>query len=143
MDCFTEFSVSQGDGIGEKLILAPKVLVKTTDGEPRCSHHAGDARAAQPLGTKLASGVPHDTLAGAIFMVCFVTHAVLIGLWTKSYSRHNWRQNSVLWRGRLRGDQQDSMKQVTFSVRVSAPRRRSSLGPGGLLQDCEEATIRI
>jgi hypothetical protein len=80
IDFFTEFSESQGDGIGEELILAPKVLVKTTDGEARCFHHAGDARAAQPLGTELASGVPHDTLAGALFAVCFVTHAVLIGL---------------------------------------------------------------
>ena len=62
------------DGVGEKLILAPKVFVKATYSQARCFHYAGDARTAEPLSSELASGVANDTLAGSCLVFRFVTH---------------------------------------------------------------------
>ena len=62
------------NGVSEKLVLAPKVLVKAAHRQARCFHYAGDARTAQPLSAELASGVPHDTIAGSRLVFRFVTH---------------------------------------------------------------------
>src|SRR5439155_9076290 len=62
------------NGIREKLILAPKVLVKAAYSQARCLHHARDASTTQPFGAELARGVPHDTIASSRFVFRFVTH---------------------------------------------------------------------
>src|SRR5947209_15601280 len=64
--------------VGKKLVFAPKVFVKAADGEARCLHHAGDAGTAQALSAELASGIPHNTLAGLALVLWFVTHITLL-----------------------------------------------------------------
>jgi len=81
MNLFTKFRESLRDGVGEKLIVAAKVLVEAAHSQARCFHYAGDAGTAQPLSTDLASGIANDTLSGSRFAFRFVAHTCTIGLY--------------------------------------------------------------
>jgi hypothetical protein len=74
MDLLISFRECLCNGVSEKLVLAPKVLVKATDRQARGLHHAGNARAAQPLSAELTSGIPYDAITGSRLVFRFVTH---------------------------------------------------------------------
>src|SRR5215469_5019676 len=73
-DVIAKLRESLRNGIGEKVVLAPEMLVKTAHRQTRRLHYAGNARTAQPLCAKLPSGVPHNTIPGSRLVFRFVTH---------------------------------------------------------------------
>src|SRR6266550_8527076 len=74
IDLLARFRETFRNSVGEKLILTPKVFVKPANSETRCLHNACDAGTAQPLSAELASGIPHNTIAGLALVLWFVTH---------------------------------------------------------------------
>src|SRR5438445_13143678 len=78
---------------GEKLILTPKVFVKPANSETRCLHNACDAGTAQPFSAELASGIPHNAIAGLALLSWFVAHITLLDY------RHNSQTQHVSVRG--------------------------------------------
>src|SRR5438552_16215064 len=77
-DLLARFGESFRNRVGEKLILTPKVFVKPANSETRRLHNACDAGTAQPLSAELASGIPHNTIAGLALVLRIVTHITLL-----------------------------------------------------------------
>src|SRR6266542_801177 len=96
IDLLARFRETFRNSVGEKLILAPKVFVKTADSQTRCLHNAGDAGTAQPLSAELASSISHDVIAGSHLVFRFVTHIRLLDY------IHNLRTQDVLVWGKQR-----------------------------------------
>src|SRR5437660_5422440 len=88
IDLLARFRETFRNSVGEKLILTPKVFVKPANSETRCLHNACDAGTAQPLSAELASGIPHNTIAGLALVLWFVTHITLL-----DYIRNPQTQN--------------------------------------------------
>src|SRR5947199_10623704 len=93
VDLLARFRESFRNRLGEKLILTPKVFVKPANSETRRLHNACDAGTAQALSAELASGIPHNAIAGLALVLRIVTHI------TQLDYIHNPRIHNVSVRG--------------------------------------------